>query len=96
MEDRHILYLEIVVHKTEIKTLFVDEDSNNWSQGNMKFLSLMHFDKSVSKTISTSAKYHVILNKIININLFLSEFYSVNEWSPELPAKLFPNLKCFS
>ena len=54
MEDRHVLYLEIVVHKTEIKTLFVDEDSNNWSQGNMKFLSLMHFDKSVSKTTAQS------------------------------------------
>ena len=54
MEDRHVLNLEIVVHKTEIKTLFVDEDSNNWSQGNMKFLSLMHFVNSVSKTISTS------------------------------------------
>ena len=61
------MYLKIV-HKTEIKTLFTDEGSNNRSQGNKKFLSLMHFDKSVSKTISTSPKYHVILNKIININ----------------------------
>ena len=38
------MYLEID-HKTEIDTLLVDEDSNEWSQGNMKFRSLMHFDK---------------------------------------------------
>ena len=44
MEDQHVLYLNIV-HKTEINSLLVDEDSNEWSQGNMKFQSLMHFDK---------------------------------------------------
>ena len=64
MEDRHVLYLEID-HKTEIDTLLVDEDSNEWSQGNMKFQSLVTcsiFKHYISTCISQAVMAQEIAN----------------------------------
>ena len=90
--DQHALYLEIVVHKTEIKTLFVDEDSNNWSQSVilenktcgtlpgaspfLKMVELITFDQNYS---NRSQKFSTKCNRSQNSELSLLEVLNITE-----------------